>query len=467
MDPNAARTMAASPAGETRRRALARAGRAALCAWLLGAVLAPLAGVFAQERGLGSGGELLEGVAAVVEDGIVLKSELAERVTLVVGNLRAQQEQLPPEQRRQLPPTAVIEKQVLDQLVLREIQLQRANRVGITVSDDLLNQALSRVAENLGYTLEELPAVLASQSINYAQYREDSRQDLMIEQLQQRDVINRISVNPRELDLCLAESDATATSSFDYNISHILISVPSNATPEQIETGRKKIEEIYSRLEAGEDFARLAVATSQAQTALDGGSLGWRKGSQLPSLFADTVVKMEPGEYSRPIQSGAGFQIVKLNEMRGAERTMVDQLHVRHILLKPNEILDSDAVQQKLRGIRAQILGGDDFGTIARAVSEDTVSSADGGDLGWISPGDFVPEFEQQVAQLPLKQLSEPIQSRYGWHIVEVLERRSHDTTDEVKRERCVRQIRASKAEEERELWLRRLRDQAFVELKI
>jgi len=195
--------------------------------------------------------------------------------------------------------------------------------------------------------------------------------------------------------------------------------------------------------------------------------LGWRKGSQLPSIFADTVVKMQPGEYSRPLQSGAGFQIVKLNEMRGAERTMVDQLHLRHILLKPNEILDSAAVRQKLLGVRTQIMGGDDFATLARAVSEDTVSAADGGDLGWISPGELVPEFEQQVAQLPLKQLSEPIQSRYGWHLAEVLERRSYDTTDEVKRDECARQIRASKAEEERELWLRRLRDQAFVDIRI
>jgi peptidyl-prolyl cis-trans isomerase SurA len=422
---------------------------------------------FAQDRELGAGGELLDGVAAVVEEGIVLKSELADRVALVEANLRAQMEQQPPELRRQLPPSSVLEKQVLDQLVLREIQLQRAKRVGITVSDDLLNQALARVAENLGYTLEELPAVLAGENVNYAQYREDSRQDLMIEQLQQRDVIARINITPRELELCLAEQDANQTNQFDYNISHILISVPGNASPEQIEAGRQKIEEIYSRLEAGEEFARLAVATSHAQTALDGGALGWRKGAQLPSLFVDTVVKMQAGEYSRPIQSGAGFQIVKLNEMRGTERTMVDQLHVRHILLRPNEILDDDAVKQKLLGIRAQIVGGDDFATIAQAVSEDTVSASDGGDLGWISPGDFVPEFEQFVAAMNLKELSEPIKSRFGWHLVEVLDRRSHDTTDEVKREECTRQVRASKAEEERELWLRRLRDQAFVELRI
>jgi peptidyl-prolyl cis-trans isomerase SurA len=424
------------------------------------------AAAHAQDRELGAGGVLLDGVAAVVDEGVVLKSELTDRLALVIDNLRQRQGELPAEERRPLPPVAVIEQQVLDQLVIREIQLQRADRIGITVSDDLLNEALSRVARNLGYTLEELPAVLAAQNVDYATYREDSRRDLLIEQLEQRDVINRISITPRELEQCLAESDATASDAFDYNISHILIGVPANATPQDIEIARRRIAEIHDRLEAGEDFARLAVATSQAQTALEGGSLGWRKGAQLPTLFADLVVRMRPGEYSDPIQSSGGFQIVKLNDMRGAERTMVDQLRVRHILLRPNEILDDAAVRQKLLGIRDQILGGDDFATVARAVSEDTVSASDGGSLDWLSPGDTVPEFEQAIAQLPLGELSEPIQSRFGWHLAEVLERRSHDTTDEVKREQCARQIRATKAEEERELWVRRLRDQAFVDIR-
>ena len=447
------------------RRAARGAARMGLLASLL-AMSSLGSHALAQDRSLGAGGELLDGIAAVVEDGVVLKSELNDRIALVVKNMRAQQEQRPAAERRALPPQSILEQQVLDQLVLREIQLQRAKKVGITVSDDLLNQALSRVAENNGYTLEELPTLLASQSISYSQYREDSRQDLMIEQLQQRDVIGRINISPRELELCLAERAANQTNTFDYNISHILISVPGNATPEQIEAARGKIDDIYSRLEAGEDFARLAVATSQAQTALDGGSLGWRKGSQLPTLFADVVVKMQPGEFSHPIQSGAGFQIVKLNDMRGTEHTTVQQMHVRHILLKPNQILDSAAVKEKIIGIRAQIVGGSDFATLAHAVSEDPGSANDGGDLGWISPGDLVPEFEKVVGALPLHTLSEPIQSRYGWHLAEVLERREHDTTDEVKRDECMRSIRQSKAEEERELWLRRLRDQAYVDVR-
>ena len=434
---------------------------------LSGVVLAHwLPAASAQERGLGAGGELLDGVAAVVNEGVVLKSELAEGIERTVQNWTRQQQDQPPEQRRPLPPGPILEQQVLNQLVVREIQLQRAKRVGINVSDDLLNEALSRVASNLGYTLEELPTVLAAQDIDYAAYREDSRKDLLIEQLEQRDVVRGIAITPRELEQCLADSTANASDTFDYNISHILISVPTNATQEDIEKARARINEIHDRLDAGEDFARLAVATSQAQTALDGGSLGWRKGAQLPTLFAATVVKMKPGEYSEPIQSTGGFQLVRLNDMRGAERTMVDQLHVRHILLRPNEILDEAAVQQKARGIREQILGGDDFATIAKSVSEDPGSAADGGDLGWLSPGDTVPEFEEALANLPMKELSEPVKSRMGWHLVEVLERRSHDTTDEVKRDQCGRQIRSVKAEEERELWLRRLRDQAFVQIK-
>jgi len=441
-----------------RKHKLLAAASVAMVHWLPSA--------FAQDRELGAGGELLDGIAAVVDEGIVLKSELDERLDLVIRNLNNQQAQMPPEQRRPLPPIAVIEQQVLDQLILREIQLQRADRVGITVSDDLLNEALSRVASNLGYTLEELPAVLAAQDIDYTAYREDSRKDLLLEQLEQRDVVARIAITPRELEQCLAESDENASAEFDYNISHILISVPGTATQQDVEAARARIEEIHDRLEAGEDFARLAIAVSDAQTALDGGSLGWRKGSQLPTLFANLVIRMKPGEFSEPLQSAGGFQIVRLNDMRGAEAMMIDQLRVRHILLRPNEILDEAAVQQKARGIRAQILGGDDFATVAEAVSEDPASAAEGGDLGWLSPGDTVPEFEDAMAGLQINELSEPIKSRFGWHLIEVLERRSHDTTDEVKRQQCARQIRAAKAEEERELWLRRLRDQAFVDIR-
>jgi peptidyl-prolyl cis-trans isomerase SurA len=421
----------------------------------------------AQTRELGAGGELLDGIAAIVNQGVVLKSELNERLQLVLSNLRQQQAQLPPAQRRPLPPVSAIERQVLDQLIVRQAQLQRADRLGIVVSDEMLNQALSNVARSQGLTLEQLPREIAAEGYDYAMYRQESRDQLILEQLEQRDVLAGIAVTPKEMNLCLARQDATATDDIDYNISQILVSVSSSATNDDIDAARKRTAEIYGKLQAGDDFAQLAVTYSDGQNALDGGSLGWRKGSQLPTLFSDVVVKMKPGQFSEPIQSSSGFHIVRLNETRGGGPVMVDQTRARHILLKPNELLDDDAIKQKLLGIRQEILSGDDFSTVARAVSEDPVSAADGGDLGWLEPGDLAPEFERVIASLDVGEVSQPFKTRYGWHLAEVTDKRSFDTTEERKQQRCSQQIRASKAEEERELWLRRLRDQAYVKILI
>jgi peptidyl-prolyl cis-trans isomerase SurA len=422
---------------------------------------------FPQTRELGSTGDLLDGIAAVVDEGIVLESELAQSLAIAVGNLRAQQQQLPPEQRGSLPPLGVIERQVLDRLVLRQIQLQRANRVGIVVSDDQLNRVLANLANNLGITLDELPEALAAENLDYAMYRENAREDLMISQLEQRDVMQRISVTPRELDQCLVRLEANQSNQFDYNVSHILISVSASPTSEETRAAEQRINEIREQLEAGVDFAQLALTYSQAQTALQGGSLGWRKGSELPTLFADIVFRMQPGQHSEPIQSGSGFHLVRLNEMRGAERVVVDQVHARHILIAPNALLDEDATRQKLIGVREQILRGDDFTAVANAVSEDAVSGSDGGDLGWVSPDDFVPEFAEKLKELEIGELSEVFRTRFGYHIVEVLERRTHDTTDELKEQRCLTEMREAKAEEEREMWARRLRDQAYVDIRL
>jgi peptidyl-prolyl cis-trans isomerase SurA len=430
------------------------------------AALAIGTNAFAQTRELGSSGQLLDGIAAVVDDGVVLKSELEQRTELVIAQLREQQAQTPPEQRRPLPPTGAIEKQVLDQLVLKQVQLQRAKRLGITVSDQTLNQALGRVAQNLGLSLERLPEALAAQNIDYAMYREDSRDELVLQQLVQRDVLSRISITPRELQQCLDRSATSQANDQDFNISHILVSLPASASQAQIEAARAKLDEIYAKLKSGEDFAQVALTYSDADTALQGGSLGWRKGSELPTLFADVVPKMKAGDYSDPIQSASGFHIVKLNDVRGAERVVQDQVKLRHILLKPNAVMDDDAVKQRLLQIRQQIMDGDDFAPIARAISEDTVSAADGGDLGWTGPGDFVPEFEAEIAKLQVGELSQPFKTRYGWHLMQVTDRRSHDMTDELKKQRCAEQVRNNKAEEERELWARRLRDQAYVDVR-
>ena len=420
-----------------------------------------------QTRELGGTGELLDGVAALVNEGVVLRSQLTQGVTTATRNLRAVQAQIPPQQRRQLPPLSVLEEQVLEQLILEEIQLQRAQSFGIIVGDDVLNQFLASAAQSNGITLEQMPAALAAEGINYAAFRQEARDQMTLDQLRQREVVTNIVVAPREMELCLARSALSASQDLDYNISHILIGIPTSATLEEIDEAQSRVDEVSQRLQDGDSFAELALTYSDAQTALEGGLLGWRKGALLPTLFADTVVVMSEGDHSEPIQSASGFHIVRLNESRGAAPVMVDQLQIRHILLEPNEVLDDSTVEQRLWGIYEQILNGDDFGAVAQSVSDDTVSATDGGDMGWVDPGGFVEEFEEVVAGLEIGELSEPFRTRFGWHIAEVLDSRSFDTTEVTKERNCVAQIRASKVEEEQALWLRRLRDEAFVEVRM
>lgn len=438
----------------------------ALAAALAAAVLAPRHAA-AQTRELGGSGELLDGIAALVEEGVVLRSEFEQRVAVVMDNLMRSQSQLPPEQRGSLPPLSVIEDQVLEQLILEQIQLQRAQRFGIIVGDEMLNQAIGSIAQGVGLTLDQFPQALAVEGIDYAQYREETRQTLVLEQLRQREVGASIIVAPRDMEMCLAQSNTDQYLNQEYNTSHLLIGISSTATRDEIEQARAQVEDILLRLDAGEVFADLAITYSDGQNALEGGSLGWRRGIELPSLFADLIPNMEPGDHSPPIQSGSGFHIIRLNEVRGVQPVLQDQMRIRHILLRPNEVMDAPAVRQRLAGLRDDILEGDDFAAVARSVSEDPVSAADGGDLGWTPRGVFVPEFEQVIDTLEIGQLSLPFETRYGWHVAELLETRTHDTTEELREQQCVEQIRAGKMEEEQQLWLRRLRDEAFVEVRL
>jgi len=422
---------------------------------------------YSQTRELGGVGEMLDGVIAIVDEGVVLRSELNNRIDIVIENIKLSQESLPPEQIAPMPPLSILEEQVLEQLILQEIQLQRAERFGIRVNDEMVNLTLSSFAEDLGLSLDSLPEALLLQGINYNAYREETRQRMIIEQLQQRDVFARIIVSPREIGLCLQKSSVSLAEETDYNVSQILISLPSNPSQADMTNAQNKIDEIYKSIEDGIDFSQLAITYSDGQNALDGGSLGWRKGSQLPTLFNEDVINMEEEEYSQPIQSASGFHIVKLNEARGVTEVIIDQIRARHILIQPNEILDDDATQQKITEIRNQIINGDDFSTLAQALSEDNTSAAEGGDLGWVEPGIFVPEFDEQLNQLNHNEISQPFKTRYGWHIVEITDTRRYNNTEELKERSCVDQIRGSKAEEELELWLRRIRDEAFVDNKI
>jgi peptidyl-prolyl cis-trans isomerase SurA len=415
----------------------------------------------AQTRELATKGDLLDRVAAVVNDGVVLNSELDDQITIVSERLRAQ--------KLELPPQNVLRQQVLERLVLQEIQTQRAAKAGLKVPDETLNSALQDVAQRNGIPLSQLPEALQQQGIDYAAYREDVRKELTLGLLRQRDVLQRISITPREIDQYLDKEAKMPAADMEYNVSHILIAVPQEATPAQLDEAAKRAQDVSTRAKGGEDFAKLALAYSKSQTALEGGALGWRKGGELPTFLTDTIAKLKPGEVSDPLRTPTGFHIIRLNEVRGAggKKAIESQIHVRHILMKTTELADDATVRQKLSNIRERILKGEDFAGLAQTTSEDPGSQSQGGDLGWTGPGTFVPEFEAAVSNLKDGEISEPFHTQYGWHIVQLLGKREYDNTDELKRRQAIEAIRASKADEETELWLRRLRDEAYVENKI
>jgi peptidyl-prolyl cis-trans isomerase SurA len=413
----------------------------------------------AQTRDIGVHGEMLDRVAAIVNEGIVLKSELDAQMDAVSKRLQ--------EQKVELPSQSVLKQQVLDRLIVQEIQAQHAKRVGLTVSDEQLNSALQEIASRNKIPFDQLPTALAAQGVDYKQYREGMRKELTLNTLRQRDVITHINVSPRELEQFLARQQSSAAND-EFSVSHILLSLPEAATPQQLEEITHKAQDLAARASKGEDFGQLAIANSNSQTALDGGQLGWRKGNQLPQFILDLVASMKPGAVSAPVRTPSGFHIVKLNERRSGEaQVIINQIHVRHILMKTNELDDDETVRQKLSKLRDRILKGEDFAGLASTNSADPGSAPDGGDLGWSGPGTFVPEFDKAIADLKVKEISEPFKSRYGWHIVQMLGTRTYDSTDDVRRQRAFAAIRESKADEETELWLRRLRDEAFVEIKM
>src|SRR6267154_1101794 len=414
----------------------------------------------AQTRELATKGELLDRVAAIVNDGVVLNSELEAQVDVISVRLR--------QQKLELPPQNVLRQQVLERLVLQEIQIQRANHAGVKVSDETVNAALQDVAKRNGLTLSQLPDALAKQGEDYTSYREDLRKEITLSLLRQRDVLQHISVTPREIDQFLEKQAKTPSERNEYNVSHILIAVAQEASLAQLDQAGKRATDVYQRAKSGEDFAKLAVAYSSSQTALEGGALGWRKGSELPTFLTDVVARLKPGEVSEPLRTPTGYHIVKLNEVRGSEaKAIVNQIHIRHILMKTNELADDATVRQKLDQLRERILKGEDFAGLASITSEDPGSATQGGDLGWAGPGSFVPEFDAAVEKLKDQEISEPFHTQYGWHIAQLLGRRQFDNTDEIKRHQAMDAIRASKADEETELWLRRLRDEAYVEMKL
>jgi peptidyl-prolyl cis-trans isomerase SurA len=359
-----------------------------------------------------------------------------------------------------------LRKQVLDRLILQELQLQRAARGGLKVSDEMLNNALNDIATHNNVKFSDLPAAIEAQGQNYAAFREEVRRDMTVQILQQQAVVANITIPPRELDQFLAKQQHLPDANAQYNLSHILISVASNAGSDELAKREARANEVLAKAKTGQSFAELAVAYSDSGTNVDGGSLGWRSGAQLPSIVADSIPNLKTGDITNLIRTPSGFHIFKLNDKRGgdSEQALQSQVHARHILLKTTEIEDDNTVKQRLEKIRARILAGEDFATIAAVTSQDTGSAVQGGDLGWAGPGTFVGEFETTLDKLETNQISEPFKTQFGWHIVQLLGRRTQDISDDIRRNKAFTALRESKAEEEVELWLRELRADAYVE---
>jgi peptidyl-prolyl cis-trans isomerase SurA len=331
----------------------------------------------------------------------------------------------------------------------------------------MLNEAIARVAAENNVPFEQLPALLEQDGVDYAEYRREMRRQLTLDQLRRIEVTGRISVAPREIEQCIADLEGNVVVNSEYNLSHILISVPQSATSEQFDEAQTEAEYVHRQLGQGADFGEMAVRYSDSQTGLEGGNLGWRKGDQLPTIFSDVVATLEVGEFSEPMRAISGFHIVKVNDYRGInEKSEVEQARIRHILITPNEVIDDQTARQRLMGAVEQIRSGEDFGELAKLLSDDPGSANDGGDMGWRSPGTFVPEFEAVVENLEVGVVSEPFQTRFGWHILEVQDRRVYDNTEDLKESNCVQRVRNSKLADESELWARRLRDEAYLDIR-
>jgi peptidyl-prolyl cis-trans isomerase SurA len=315
-------------------------------------------------------------------------------------------------------------------------------------------------------SLEEFRNILEAENHSFASFREELRNQIRINQVRQQMVGNRIKISDQEIENFFASEQAAGDVGTEYHLAHILIPVPEAASPEQVQAARKKAEDVLQQLRAGSDFAEMAVAVSAGQTALQGGDLGWRKVAELPSVAADTIRQMQAGDISDLLRNPSGFHIVKLVDVRGGPAHYVSQTHARHILLKPGELSSADDVRVRLEQLRERLIGGEDFAALARSHSQDKLSASRGGDLGWINPGDMVPRFEAVMDKLQVDEISEPVKTQFGWHLIQVLGRRQHDSTDDYQRAKAREAILRYKINVETDLWLRRLRDEAYVEYR-
>ena len=401
---------------------------------------------------------MLDKVVAIVDDDIVLNSELQQRMATINEQIAASGTQAPPQE--------IILQQVLERLISERLQLNMGYKAGIRITDEELNSAILRVAQSNGLSIAQYITEIQSRGSTIAIVREEIRNEMVIRRVQQGKVMRRIRISEQELDNFLTSEEGRFLTSPDVNVGQILLSVPTGSNKDDTDSILKRAMELQAEAANGTDFRQLAIANSADQSALQGGDLGWRKMAQLPGVFIDAVDQLKLGQVSDPIRSGAGFHLLKLYERRGGGEQLIEQHFARHILLKPSQIRDEKATIAELNELRNQVLAGDEFADLSKQLSEDPGSALKGGELGWSTPGMFVPEFEETMNSIALNEISAPFASQFGWHILQVTERRDQDFSSEILRNRAQNMLRERKYEEELQVWLQEIRDEAFIEIK-
>jgi len=401
----------------------------------------------------------LDRIVAIVDQTVITEQELEGRIKTVTAQLRKQGTELPPEN--------ILRKQILERLISDALQLQYAAQTGLKVDDNQLDRTIERIAEQNKMTITEFSEALAADGVSMRKFRADIRSEITIARLREREVESRVNVSESEIDNFLTTQASNSENQDEYEISHILIRTPEEGTTEDVQKAKAKVNEVIKALQEGTSFAKVSASFSDAPNALEGGNIGWKNSGQVPSLFLDALKTMQPGDISQPLRSPNGFHILKLTSKRGGNSPLViEQTHARHILIKLSEIMSEKDGKQKMDGIKERLDNGEKFEVLARQYSEDGTAS-NGGDLGWVNPGDTVPQFEQAMNALKDNQISEPVRSPFGWHVIQVLERRKQDMSKEAARLKARQEIRARKADEAYQDWIRELRDRAYVELRL
>ena len=401
----------------------------------------------------------LDKIVAIVDNDVVMQSQLDQRVHEVQQTIA--------KRGGAVPPASVLDQQVLERLIVENLQLQIGERSGIRITDEELNQAIGTIAQRNNMSLEQFRAALAHDGLSFDDAREQVRREMVISRVRQRRVAERIQVSEQEVKNFLASDMGKMQLSEEFRLANILVPTPESASSTAIQAAARHAGEIYQQLKQGADFAQLAIARSASETALEGGEMGWRKAAQLPPPFDRMLSTMAVGDVTEPVRTPGGFIILKLQEKRGGQTQLRDEVHVRHILIKPSEIRSEAETKVLAQRLYDRIQAGEDFAELAKSFSEDPGSALNGGDLNWIDPNALVPEFREVMANAPQGQVSKPFKTQYGWHVLEVLGRRATDSTAQAREQQAMTVLRNRKYDEELQSWLRQIRDEAYVEIKL